>query len=333
MFTAVVVLILSLLLILGSCAVFVNAVEALGERLHLHQGIVGSILAAVGTALPETLIPIIAIFFSAGESSHEVGIGAIAGAPFMLGTLAFFVTGAAVIVYWLLGKRSLKMTVDSNCIKRDLTFFLIFYGVAVSTTFFHEHLVLKCIVAGLLLLSYGIYLRATVMSECMHLENVEELYLTRFFRLPTRVPWIALQLLLSLVFICVGAHYFIVYVQSMASILAISPLILSIVITPIATEFPEKLNSVIWIGKKKDTLALGNITGAMVFQSCFPVVFGMVFTHWDLTGTTMLSAVLALGSGLLTLGWIYFRKSLNPFILLVGGLLYAVFMLYIFKVI
>ena len=56
--------------------------------------------------------------------------------------------------------------------------------------------------------------------------------------------------------------------------LGAAPLIMSLLITPIATELPEKFNSVLWIRQRKDTLALGNITGAMVFQSTFPVSVG-----------------------------------------------------------
>src|SRR5665647_3849985 len=33
-----------------------------------------------------------------------------------------------------------------------------------------------------------------------------------------------------------------------------------------------------WVRQEKDTLALGNITGAMVFQTCIPVAFGIAFT-------------------------------------------------------
>ncbi len=44
------------------------------------------------------MIPIIAIVFATGEASEEIGVGAILGAPFMLSTLAMFVTGVAVLV-------------------------------------------------------------------------------------------------------------------------------------------------------------------------------------------------------------------------------------------
>ncbi|HBA26465.1 MAG TPA: hypothetical protein DCY98_03580, partial [Nitrospinae bacterium] len=87
----------SLIVILLGCELFTNGIEWTGKKLQLSEGLVGSVLAAVGTALPETLIPIIAIIFSNNTESIQVGIGAIAGAPFILSTLAFFVSGVAVV--------------------------------------------------------------------------------------------------------------------------------------------------------------------------------------------------------------------------------------------
>ena len=60
---------------------FTNAMEIVGWRLKLGQGAVGSVLAAVGTALAKTMIPIVAIL----------------AAPFLLATLAMFVTGDAAV--------------------------------------------------------------------------------------------------------------------------------------------------------------------------------------------------------------------------------------------
>ena len=322
-------LIASLLVILLSCIVFVNAIELLGKALHLHQGFVGSVLAAVGTALPETIIPIIAILFTGGNAGRAVGIGAIAGAPFMLATLAFFVTGTAIIVYSLMGKRTMRMSADLSNLTRDLVFFILFYGIAVSATFYHGLTVLKAVVAIGLLVSYPLYLRQAMRSEGKEVENAGELYLARFARLPATVPVILVQLCLSLALLIAGAHYFVVYVQALSLALGISPLILSLIITPIATELPEKINSVLWVGKGKDTLALGNITGAMVFQSCFPVVFGMLFTEWDLKGATLVSAACALASAVVVLAWVKVRKSINPFILCLGGAFYCALILYL----
>ncbi len=321
---------LSLLLILLSCTIFVNAVEQAGEKLNLHQGIIGSILAAVGTALPETIIPIIAILFTSGENAHDIGIGAIAGAPFMLGTLAFFITGLSVIVYTLLGKRKITMNADPALVFKDLLFFIIVYGIAVLTTFVH-HGGFRIAIAVFLLLSYGIYLKITIDKVSEQNGVIEELYFMRFLKLPDNLFWIFAQLFLGLFMIIMGANLFIGYVEKLSIAFGVAPLILSIIITPIATEMPEKVNSIIWVGRQKDTLAMGNITGAMVFQGCFPVVFGIVFTPWNLMGTTMVSAILAFMSAFLVLAWVKIFKSLNAFILLVGGLLYISFLVYVFS--
>jgi cation:H+ antiporter len=321
---------LSLLLILLSCTIFVNAVEQAGEKLNLHQGIIGSILAAVGTALPETIIPIIAILFTSGENAHDIGIGAIAGAPFMLGTLAFFITGLSVIVYTLLGKRKITMNADPALVFKDLLFFIIVYGIAVLTTFVH-HGGFRIVIAVFLLLSYGLYLKITIDKVSEQNGVIEELYFMRFLKLPDNLFWIFAQLFLGLFMIIMGANLFIGYVEKLSIAFGVAPLILSIIITPIATEMPEKVNSIIWVGRQKDTLAMGNITGAMVFQGCFPVVFGIVFTPWNLMGTTMVSAILAFMSAFLVLAWVKIFKSLNAFILLVGGLLYISFLVYVFS--
>ena len=80
----ILMLFVSLIVILIAAELFVNAIEWLGKLLNLSEGAVGSVLAAVGTALPETLIPIIALVSGNHESAEEIGIGAILGAPLML---------------------------------------------------------------------------------------------------------------------------------------------------------------------------------------------------------------------------------------------------------
>ena len=331
-FIDVPMLILSLGLILFSCLVFTNAIEWFGKKLNIGEGVVGSVFAAIGTALPETVIPIIAIIFYSGENSNQIGIGAIAGAPFMLGTLAFFITGLTVIIGTLLGNRNIKMNVNLSVISRDLKFFIVIYGIAVLTSFLHADFTVKAGIAAVLIGSYCIYLRNTFNDNSEQIKNIQALYFARILKAKTKLFLIVFQLLIALIGIILGAHLFVGRVESLATFLDITPLILSIIITPIATELPEKLNSIIWITRKKDTLALGNITGAMVFQSCIPVVFGMLLTPWNLTGITMLSAVIALVSATLNLGWIKIMKTINPFVLMLSGFLYVIFLNYLLKI-
>ena len=62
-------LLLMLLVILIAAEVFTNALEHLGERLGISEGVTGSLFAAVGTAMPESMVPILA-FFAGGESAE-----------------------------------------------------------------------------------------------------------------------------------------------------------------------------------------------------------------------------------------------------------------------
>ena len=270
----------SLLMILLASVLFTNGIELLGHRLKMHQSAVGSVLAAVGTALPETVVPIIAILFIRDAKAMEVGIGAIAGAPFMLATLGLFITGAAVIVFSLLGRRTMEVRVAPDAVARDLTFFVVLYGVAVLTTFTPDLRPARGHRAGAAG-SYAIYLRSTIRADGEALELPDLLWLTRVFKVPHRPAWIVTQVVGSLALMLAGAHIFVGAVERIADRLGVAALLVSIILTPIATELPEKLNSILWVRRKKDTLALGNMTGAMVFQSCFPVVFGMIFTRWE----------------------------------------------------
>lgn len=323
-------LVVSLAMILLASFAFTNGIELFGARIKLHQGATGSILAAVGTALPETIIPIIAIVIYRNDpDAVQVGIGAIAGAPFMLGTLAFFVTGAAVLVYAAMGRRKITMHTDVRIIGRDLGFFILLYGAAVLATFAHDFRPFRVLVAIVLLFAYVWYVRRTIQGEGAEHADLDPLHLARILRTGAHTWVIVVQLTVSLALMIWGAHLFVHYVTLLSVTLGMSPLILSMIVTPIATELPEKLNSVIWTGQRKDTMALGNITGAMVFQSSFPVVFGLIFTPWDLHGAPMVSAMVALAGGGLVLAWIRIKGTLNPYVLLLGGPLYAVFVAYI----
>jgi cation:H+ antiporter len=329
----VVLVAVSLGLILLASVVFTNAVEVLGQRLGMHQGATGSILAAVGTALPETVIPIIAIVWFRDASAKDIAVGAIAGAPFMLGTLALFVTGAAVIGFSRLGWRPRVMNADLRIVTRDLTFFLALYGVAVLTTFAHEMMPVRIVIALALVATYFVYVHVTVRSEAAGLEDVETLYLARLLHVPESMHWVIVQFVASLGLMIFSAHLFVGSVEALSSAAGISALVLSLIITPIATELPEKCNSVVWVRRKKDSLALANITGAMVFQSCFPVAFGIVGTRWDLLenhGVTMFSAVVTLVSASIFLAAAKTRNSLSPWLLLSGGGFYVLFLVYLF---
>ena len=148
---------LSLFVILGGAELFTNGVEWIGEGFGLSEGAVGSVLAAVGTALPETILPLVAIV-SGQASGEEIGIGAILGAPFMLTTLAMFVVGLAVLVFARGGRRSTDLDGDQGVLRQDLGYFLVMYTLALLAGL-DPRRPLHWALAVVLIVGYGFYVR------------------------------------------------------------------------------------------------------------------------------------------------------------------------------
>lgn len=321
------ILVLSLGIILFSAEMFTNGVEWLGRRWGLSEGAVGCILAAVGTALPETLVPVIAIVTGGGkEAATEIGIGAIVGAPFMLGTLAMFVTGVAVYFFAYRRPTRTKMAITRDVVLRDLTFFLSVYSLAILTALLGPHWIKLFVAVGLLSL-YGFYVWQTLNSgEVCNCEELNPLFLARKTAYPA-TGIILTQVGLALLGIVAGAKFFVNSVGVLAGALGISALVLSMIVTPIATELPEKFNSVIWVRRGKDTLALGNITGAMVFQSSVIPAIGIFLTPWTFSwdAVPLVSAIFALSSAGMLFVTLKIRGRLKAANLLIGGLFYAAF--------
>jgi cation:H+ antiporter len=318
-------------IILAGAELFTNGIEWLGERLGLSEGMIGSVLAAVGTALPETMIPIIAIIFVGTAASEEVGIGAILGAPFMLSTAAMFVTGVAVLAYARGGRRKRHLTINRVVVARDLTFFLAMYIVAIALglPFFEKPLWLRVLAGVALVLAYVLYVRQTARDPRMEsLEGKSPLYFQRRLDTP-RTRAILLQVFVALAAIIFGANLFVDQIGNFATLLGVPPLVLSLIIAPLATELPEKFNSVIWIRQRKDTLAMGNISGAMVFQSCIPVTVGLWFTPWVLNEFAIASAVIAIGAGVLLQVFLRTGGAISGRELSSLGIFYAAFIIYV----
>ena len=357
----IVLLVGSLAVILVAAELFTNGIEWFGHKLNLAEGAVGSVLAAVATAMPETLIPVIAILGpvimggTATESAQAVGVGAILGAPFMLSTLAMFVTGLAIVIFARRGRRGTDMRVNTAVLGRDVGFFIVGYGIAIGTAFLPSELAwLKWVAAGALFVIYAIYVRMhfTDHAEEGDPEELNRLHLTRVTGAGGRKPerdnievdvfpgdvsligheppmkMIVVQVLIALGLIIVGAQVFVGAVEELSTQIGLDPTILALIIAPIATELPEKFNSVLWVRNGKDTLAMGNITGAMVFQSCLPTVLGLIFTSWTFTESSAISfasAGVAFVATILIFGNMLRTGRLSAWTLLIGGPLYLVY--------
>jgi cation:H+ antiporter len=326
MFGDVVLLAVSFAVILAGALLFTNAVEWLGHRLALGEGAVGSLLAAVGTAMPESFIPIVAVIGGA-EGSAEVAIGAIVGAPFLLATIAMMLVGLSALGYRRRRPQGRHLKAHVPTLDRDLMVFLIFFALALALGV-GLPLEARIPAAVLLVLGYGVYVRRTITGggAMQPEETLGPLLMDRTRGNDPAVKTILTQFVVGLGAMIGGAHLFVEEVTAVAEEIGLAVLVLSLVLAPLATELPEKANSFFWVRDGKDALALGNITGAMVFQSMIPVAIGLAFTDWDLDRFAVLSMVLGLAGGVVAYWALRLRGQYNAPAILAWGALYAIFL-------
>ena len=349
-FVDVALIVGAFVLILFGAEVFTNGVEWLGLKLRISEGATGSILAALGTATPETLIPVVAILFTNTPDSDEIGVGAILGAPFMLGTLVMLLIGVTAFTLRKKRKRD-TLHVDAPHALRDLAFFLVLYSIALGLALLPSNLhFLKSYLGWIFLPAYFVYLYLVLRAPRRSAEDIEEEMEEReafdqltFVTLLQRVGvtlreaspplWLVIvQTVMAFGAIVLGARFFADFVEDFSHAMNFNTLLVALILAPLATELPEAANSLIWTRDGKDVIALGNVAGAMVFQSTFPVTIGVLLTPWQLGQFGTVAAIFALLSGLLIYVQLRLRareNSLPLSSLMLGGSLYVVFLGYV----
>jgi cation:H+ antiporter len=324
----IVELVLSAAAIVVAAALFTNAIEILGERLNLGEGAVGSVLAAVGTALPETMIPVVAVVASlltGSSAAGDIGVGAILGAPFLLATLAMFVVGVSALSFRRRRESDDDVVIDKGTAKRDMIYFLLFFTLGAAAGIVPLPFYLKVALAILLVVAYVLYVRQTIKASGEKEEDPPE-KLTLWPSSSEAPTWaVVAQVVGTIAVMAAGAHFFVSAVEHLSKSVGVPAGLIALVLAPLATELPEKFNSVIWLRRNKDTLALGNITGAMVFQSSVPVALGLAFTNWSLNSLNIVSVALALLGGAYLYFLLRLKRPIEGEYLLAGGVLYAVF--------
>ncbi len=320
-----------LVVILVAAEVFTNALEHLGEKLKISEGVTGSLFAAVGTALPETMVPLLALMAGTQnmQVNEEIGVGAILGAPLMLSTLSI-----SLLAFAVLAKRGIKgeFRPEKTGLLRDLNFFLAAFAFATFALYIpHQMTAVRAALGFGMVLIYFIYIMLTLraskalVSEGHGTEADDPMFLCRI-GFPNNIIMIILQLAAGLGLLVFGAHGFILGVEEAAKLLGISALLLSLLIIPIATELPEKVNSILWIRKHKDTLAFGNITGAMVFQGTLLPAIGIMLTPWEPRHEVVAGVFVTL-LGALWLRWCAGRGHIKVWHVWVNGLMYVSYLI------
>jgi cation:H+ antiporter len=325
-------LVVGLAAVLSGAILFTNAVEWAGARMSLGVGAVGTLLAGVSTALPESIIPALAILRD-DPRSDEVAIGAILGAPFMLATIAMALVGVTAIAYRGRRARGQSLDVHRETLRRDLTFFLVLLSVAVVLGLGAPEAV-RVPAAVAFVAAYVVYAVLTVRrgGTAQAEEELAPLVADPTKDDPPPTWTIAVQFAVGLGLVLGGAHFVVDGLIHLADLLGVSALVLALIVAPLATELPEKANSFLWIREGKDSLALGNITGALVFQSAVPVALGVALTPWELGGSAVLAAALALCGGGVAWWSLHARARFSSSAIVGWALLFTTFVVSVWAV-
>jgi cation:H+ antiporter len=245
------VLAVSFAMMVAGAAVFTNAIEWAGVRLGLGHSAVGSVLAAVATAMPESLIPVVAII--QGRQAGQVAVGAIIGAPFLLATLAMAVCGAAAIACRA-RRGTARLRPDRHGTVRELLVFVAALVVAIAAGLLSAPPV-RFACAAVLTAGYAVVVWKTVIRARQEGGAAEpaSLYFDTSKDDPPSTVQILAQSLTGLGLLVGAAQLFVTSIEDLAHGLGADALMLTLVIAPLATELPEKLNSVVWIRQRKDT--------------------------------------------------------------------------------
>jgi cation:H+ antiporter len=289
-----------------ACEWFINAVEWLGARLQVGSIAVGSVLAAVGTALPESVVTLVAVVVGRSHETDQIAVGAALGGPLVVGTIAYGVTGAMLLM-----KRRERVSAararatsggleglesaDLDRLARDQTWFIAIFvfKVALGLVAF----AFKPWLGLVFFVVYAIYFWKEMSGEGERASGDDLDPLKLQPRKASPDSWaVAAQTLGTLVVIFVASHLFVQQLEWAGPVMGLSPVVVALLLSPIATELPEIMNAIIWVRQDKTKLALANISGAMMIQATVPSGIGLLGTPWRFDTPLVLAGVATLAA-------------------------------------
>jgi cation:H+ antiporter len=336
-----------------SCEWFVNAVEWLGQRLNVGKMAVGTILAAFGTALPESVVTLVAVTTGSTTEAKNIGVGAAMGGPLALATIAYGVTGAMLVLQRRKQRaaairqsavpagagaqtgdaatsvpasdgEALGGAKDMKRLAKDQKWFLPIFMVKVALGL--VAFAFKPALGLLFFAAYAVYfwreIRAGNEGDDAH-EELEPLKLQRKAASPATWAVVA-QTLATLAVIFLASQLFVKQLDAIGPMLGLSSSVTALLLSPVATELPEVMNAVIWVRQGKTKLALANISGAMMIQATVPSGLGLLFTTWKFDAALIWSGAITIAAIIYLLATMHARK-LTPARLTVAAGFYGVF--------
>lgn len=274
-----------------ACEYFVNGVEWVGRKAGVSQNAVGTVLAAFGTALPESVVTFVAVVFGRDAAARDLGVGAALGGPLVLATIAYPVVG---FMLWSTRRETAHQRIELNRARlaRDQGWFLVIFLCKTALGF--TAFALKPWLGTLFLLAYVLYTAAAMRHPDDGTEGELE---PLKFQSRTADPHLFAALAqtgAALLVIFGASRLFVTQLGVIGPWFGMPSTLVALLLSPVATELPETMNAVIWIRQGKHRLALANISGAMLIQATIPTALGLFFTPWRFDAPLALAAAVTI---------------------------------------
>jgi cation:H+ antiporter len=311
-----------------ACEYFVNGIEWLGQKLSFSATATGTVLAAFGTALPESAVTFVAVITGRTPEVRDIGVGAALGGPLVLATIAYAVVGIAL---WYnrhrLARNDCRVRVDHARLARDQSWFLSIFVVKCGLGL--VAFALKPWMGVLFLAAYAFYVWRELRSEdsASHDEDLEPLKFQPRAAVPA-LGMVIVQTCLALAVIAYASHVFVSQIETIGVAWHLPPHLVALVLSPVATELPETMNALIWVRQGKERLALANISGAMMIQATVPSALALFATPW-MFDVPLIAAGVITATAIVYLWWLFRRGNVDGRKLWPAGLLYLVFAAFI----
>jgi cation:H+ antiporter len=301
----------SIVVVLFSAVIFVNAVEYIGYRLRLGHSFVGAIIAPLFTSIPELTVFLVAVFAVGTTAGQEVGIGTLFGQPFMASSLSYGLVGLAALGGVLIGRREKSYL----RVERNLAIPYIFITILFPLTTVPGLLgASKTVRYAFGILFFGAFLLYIWMMFRRKgegiIEEVEDCYLYRYGGRIMRIPLVSalIQIVVAAAGLYVGSEVMVDSVIALAQSIKLSTLGLALIVVPAATAIPETTSALIWGYRGKDTLSLGSLVGEKILYSTFYPAVGLFLTSWTLDRHAYFSVIATTVISLILLLFILRRK-------------------------
>ena len=273
------IFIISLAVLIKSADVFTESSEKIGLAFKIPSFIVGIAIVSIGTSLPELITSLIAV------SKNETEIVAANAIGSNIANILLVVGFSSIVARKISIKRSL-INLDLPLLA-CVTTLLIFILWDKQITF------IEGIIAILTYLVYALYLISSgrerkILSHKNSDNKKDNLPATRIDRLKIlKRLWkhhekvekeIFAMLLLSAIFLFLGANYTIESIINIADSLDIAPPLIAMSAMAIGTSLPELVVSIRASMKRKYEIALGNIFGSNIFNALIVIGIPALFT-------------------------------------------------------